>query len=248
VDGAVRARQSRAADRDGWSGWPIGDGVHLLSLGEWQALDIWTRPTAAGAAEQHRGRVISKGDSPMPDWYTPLIVILALLALALFVAYWNSRKTKYLAGVVALMVLIAGAWLIAHFLPTDRKAIEAVIDDMAAGVRTKNSDQVFRHFAKDFRFRSMNKKEFESRAEPVIRSGPVRDILILDYDKVEISRSAKKADLVFRFRPDISGEDRQMPYQCEAVFVLEDDGQWRMQTFEVYFLIGNRQQVPIPGI
>jgi len=221
--------------------------VHLLSLRERQAIIIRARPAAARAAQQYRGRVRSESESPMPDWFTPLIVILALLALALFVAYWNSRKTKYAAGVVALLGLIVVAWLIAQFLPTDRKAIEAVIDDMAAGVRSRNSDQVFPHLAKDFRFRSMNKKEFESRAESVIRSGPVRDIVILDYDKVEISRSAKRADLIFRFKPLGVGEER-MYYQCEAVFVLEDDGRWRMQTFEVYLPIGDRQQVPIPGL
>ena len=122
----------------------------------------------------------------MPDWFTPAVIILGLLALALFVAYWSTRKRKYAVAVVAALALIAVAWLIAHFLPTDRKAIESAIDDMAAGVRIRNPEQVFGHFAKDFRYRSLDKKAFESQAESLIRRGIVSDVLILGYDKVEI--------------------------------------------------------------
>jgi hypothetical protein len=183
----------------------------------------------------------------MPDWFTPLIIILALVALALFVAYWNSRKTKYLIFAGALLGIIVIVWLIAGLIPTDRKAIEAVIEDMRAGVRNRNPDQVFRHFAKDFKFRSTNKKDFESQAERIVRGGTVTDINILGYDKVETSRSEKKAEVIFRFQPLGLGDNRAF-YQCEATFVLEDDGQWRMQKFEVYFPIGDHQPVPIPGL
>src|SRR6516162_8981138 len=120
----------------------------------------------------------------MPDWFTPAVIILGLLALALFVAYWSTRKRKYAVAVVAALALIAVAWLIAHFLPTDRKAIESAIDDMAAGVRIRNPEQVFGHFAKNFRFRSFDNKAFRDWAAGHIRAGTVDDILILGYDKV----------------------------------------------------------------
>jgi hypothetical protein len=185
----------------------------------------------------------------MPDWFTPTVVILGLLALALFVAFWTTRNRKYAAGVLALLGLIAVAWLIAHFLPTDRKAIESAIDDMAAGVRNRNPDQVFTHFAKNFRFRSFDNKAFRDWAAGHIRAGTVDDILILGYDKVEISRAAKKADLEFRVKPigPITGDT--FYYLCRAKFVLEDDGKWRMQTFELYnpFMESNRA-IDIPGL
>lgn len=183
----------------------------------------------------------------MPDWFTPLVVILALLALALLVAYWTSRKRKYAVAVGALLGLIALAWLIAYFLPTDRKAIEAAINDMAAGVRSRNADQIFAHFAKDFRFRTMNKKDFQQRAEPLIRGAIVSDILIIGYDKVDISRGSKKAELEFRVKP-IGGVSEGLFYVCRARFVLEDDGQWRMQTFDLYPPVGDPRPIEIPGL
>jgi hypothetical protein len=185
----------------------------------------------------------------MPDWFTPTVVILALLALALLVAFWTTRSRKYAAAVLALLGLIAVAWLIAHFLPTDRKAIERAIDDMAAGVRNRNPDQVFAPVAKDFRFRSLNNQAFRDWAASHIRGGTVDDILILGYDKVEISRAAKKADLEFRVKPTGSVTGNTLYYLCRAKFVLEDDGKWRMQTFELYnpFVESNRA-IDIPGL
>lgn len=185
----------------------------------------------------------------MPDWFTPVVLILALLALALFVAYWTSRKRKYAVGAVALIALIALAWVIAHFLPTDRKAIEKAIDDMAAGVRSRDSDAIFSHFAKDFRFRTLDKKAFQQRADTLIRGGVVSDILILGYDKVAIDRSAKKADLEFRVKPLGSATGETLYYLCRARFVLEDDGQWRMQKFELYNpFVESDRAISIPGI
>jgi hypothetical protein len=185
----------------------------------------------------------------MPDWFTPTVVILALLALALLVAFWTSRQRKYAVGVIALLGLIAVAWLIAQFLPTDRKAIESAIDQMAAGVKNGNPDQVFQHFAKDFRYRSLNKEAFQQQADPRIRSGVVDEVRILSYDKVNIRRPEKKADIEFHVKPFGPGIGDTLYYLCRARFVLEDDGQWRMQTFELYnpFMESNRA-IDIPGL
>src|SRR5437764_3699607 len=105
----------------------------------------------------------------MPDWFTPAVVILGLVALGLFVAYWQTRKRQYAFGLLAAVGFIILAWLIAHFLPTDRKAIESAIDDMAAGVKNRNTDQVFAHIAKNFRFHSHNRDSFRQLVEPHIR-------------------------------------------------------------------------------
>jgi hypothetical protein len=184
----------------------------------------------------------------MPDWFTPLVIILALAALALFVAFWTTRRRKYVAGVGVALALIVVAYLIARFVPTERKAIESAIEDMAAGVRNRNPNQVFSHFAKDFRYRSMDKKQFEDAAGREIRRGIVSDIMILDYDKVEISKAAKRADLEFRVKPIGGVSDNTMFYVCRARFVLEEDGKWRMQTFDLYYPLGENRAVDIPGV
>src|SRR5205085_8665606 len=102
----------------------------------------------------------------MPDWFTPAVVILGLVALGLLVAYWQTRKRQYAIGLFVAVDLIALAWLIAYFLPTDRKAIESAINEMATGVKNRNTDQVFTHIAKNFRYRTHNRDSFRQLVEP----------------------------------------------------------------------------------
>jgi hypothetical protein len=119
---------------------------------------------------------------------------------------------------------------------------------MAAGVRNRNPNQVFAHFAKDFRYRSLDNSSFQDAASREILRGIVSDVLIVGYDKVEISRSGKKADIEFRVKPIGGVSDNTIFYICRAQFVLEDDDKWRMQTFELYYPLGENRAVDIPGV
>jgi hypothetical protein len=185
----------------------------------------------------------------MPDWFTPLVIILALAALALFVAFWTTRRHKYVAGVGVALALIVVAYLIARFVPTDRKAIESAIEDMAAGVKNRNPNQIFAHLAKDFRYRSLDKDAFQRRAESHVRGGTVDEVRILSYEKFDIRRAEKKADVEFQIKPFGSATGDTLYYLCRARFVLEEDGKWRMQTFDLYnpFVESNRA-IDIPGV
>src|SRR5262249_10071792 len=185
----------------------------------------------------------------MPDWLTPVVIVLSLVALALFVAFWTSRQRKYLAGVVAALALVVVAYVIAHLLPTDRKAIESAIDDMACGVRNRNPDQIFAHFAKDFRFRSLTREKFRERAEPFVRGGAVEEVRILGFDKFEFSRAEKKADLEFRVKPFSSLTGDTLYYVCRARFVLGGDGKWRLQSFDLYNpFMDSQRAIAIPQL
>jgi hypothetical protein len=223
--------------------------VHLLSLGEWQALDIWTRPTAAHTAEQHRGRVISKGDSLMPDWFTPVVITFSLIALAMFVAFWTSRKAKFAGAAVLMLALIVVVWLIARALPTDKRAIEAALNDIAAGIKVRSTDQVFANLAAEFKYRTFNKSSFRQTADPHIRRGDVEELIIRNFEVTSLSRKDKKAEVEFDVHPVGSFTNRGEFFLCRAVFILEDDGAWRIKTFELYnpFVETNRA-IDISGV
>jgi len=185
----------------------------------------------------------------MPDWFTPVVVILALIELALLVAFWTMRNRKYAAAMLAVGAAFVAVWLIARFLPTDRKAIESAIDDMAAGVKNRNPNQIFAHLAKDFRFRSLDKDAFQRLAESHVRGGTVDEVRILSYEKFDIRKGEKKADVEFQVKPFGRATGETLYYLCRARFVLEADDKWRMQTFELYnpFVESNRA-IDIPGV
>jgi hypothetical protein len=222
--------------------------VYLLPHSGEQALSGRARPTAAGAAEQHRGGVTYKGDIAMPDWFTPVIIILSLIALVLFVAFWTTRKSKYVGGAVLALSAIVLVWLIARAIPTDRRALEAALNDIAAGVNARNTDRVFANLSADFTYRTYNKSSLQGRADSHIRRGDIDDLEIWNIEVTSVSRKDKKADVEFNVRP-IGISQRGEFFLCRSVFVLEDDGKWRMKTFELYnpFVETNRA-IDFPGL
>jgi hypothetical protein len=192
--------------------------------------------------------VIHKGDFAMPDWFTPVIIILSLITSVLFVAFWTTRKSKYAGGAVLVLTLIVLVWLIARALPTDKRAIEAALNDIAAGIKARNTDRVFANLSADFKYRSYNKSSLRDRADSHIRRGDIDDLEIWNIDVTSVSRKDKKADVEFNVRP-IGISQRGEFFLCRSVFVLEDDGKWRMKTFKLYnpFVETNRA-IDIPGV
>src|SRR5262249_46702285 len=150
---------------------------------------------------EYRGRGESGGDSPMPDWFTPVVIILSLIALAMFVAFWTSRKTKFAGAAVLMLVLIVVVWLIARALPTDKRAIEAALNDIAAGIKVRGTDQVFANLAADFKYRTFNKSSFRQTADPHIRTGAVEELIIRNFEVTSLSRKDKKAEVEFNVHP-----------------------------------------------
>jgi hypothetical protein len=185
----------------------------------------------------------------MPDWFTPAVIILGLLALALFVAYWTTRKRKYAVAVVAALALLAAAWLIAHFIPTDRKAIEGSLNEIMAGIRSRNTDSVFANLAGTFRYRTLDKANFRKRVQAHIDAGDAADVEIWGFEVDGTSADGKTTDIHFNVRSVAALGDSRQFFLCRAKFVRESDGKWRMQTFDLYnpFVETNRA-LDIPGI
>src|SRR5437879_674006 len=129
----------------------------------------------------------------MPGWFTPLVVILALVALALFVAFWTTRQRKYAIGAAGALVLIALVWLIASIIPTDRRAIEVSLNEIIVGIRARNTDRVFANLSTDFRYRTYDKASFRQRVDPHIKAGDAADIEMWGFEPDDISRAGKKA-------------------------------------------------------
>ncbi|HMF14344.1 MAG TPA: hypothetical protein VKE94_18635, partial [Gemmataceae bacterium] len=82
-----------------------------------------------------------------------------------------------------------------------------------------------------------------------VRGGTVDEVRILSYEKFDIRRAERKADVEFQVKPFGSATGDTLYYLCRARFVLEEDGKWRMQTFDLYnpFAESNRA-IDIPGV
>src|SRR5262245_7064733 len=184
----------------------------------------------------------------MPDWFTPAVVILGLVALALLVAYWQTRNRKYAISLFVAVDVIVLACLIAYLLPTDRKAIEATLSDIVAGIRTRDTDQVFANLATNFRYRTYDKASFRQRVDSHIRAGDAADLEMWSFEADDISRAGKTAQVHFYVRSQNVTGGRQF-FLVRAEFILEADGKWRLQKFGLYNPVADtNQEFDIPGL
>jgi hypothetical protein len=185
----------------------------------------------------------------MPGWFTPVVVVLAVGAVVCFVGYWRTRQRKHLIGLGISLALIGVVWLIASLIPTDRRAIEKSLMDIVAGIRNRSTDQVFANLSDDFRYRTHNKSSFRGIVDSHIRVGDAADLEVWDYEVDNISRAEKKAEVHFNVRSSGAVPSGREFFLCKAKFVLEQDGKWRMQSFELFnpFVETNRP-LDIPGL
>jgi hypothetical protein len=166
------------------------------------------------------------------DNATIVCVILGLVAVAFLVALWTTRKRSYAIGLGVSVALIA-LFLLLTWVPSDRSQIVGAINEMGRGVRMGNADLIFSHISDKFHLGSLDKPTFRRAVEGVLQRKEVTDIEVWDFEPPEISRPNRTARIAFMVKPKgpLGGDAH---YRCKATFVLDPDGQWRMQTFQVF--------------
>jgi hypothetical protein len=187
------------------------------------------------------------------DNFDFVIIVLGITVLALGYGWWQTRRRYYAFGAGTAVVLTGAACLLVHFSAllfgeSDHQQIERKIREMAAAVKTADLERIFRHISDDFRYRNHDKSAFRQKADEVMRKRKVDEVVVWDFQRGEITRAQRAARISFmvKVRGDWQGSDAG--YLCEAEFVLDRDGQWRMKGFELFnpFRESN-QPITVPG-
>jgi len=176
----------------------------------------------------------------MPSWLVDdpgvVYVLLGVVALALVAGWWFTRHRGYLIGLAVVVLLLVVVWLLGRFIETDAKQIKGKLKAMAAGVEARNPDQIFMHISKDFQLQDRYSKDtFRQKADQLIRSGEVQKVEISDDIEVhDLDRTKRTATVYFQARVDGAQFQDFKKFRCEATFVLDPDGQWRLKNFKVF--------------
>jgi predicted membrane metal-binding protein len=178
-----------------------------------------------------------------------LYILLGIVALGLLVALWRTRKRGYalaMGAVAALAVALALLlWLLSFWFESDQSKIVRAINGMRAAVQRGDTEGIFKHIARDFRVRSMDRASFRQAVEPFIHNHEVQDVEVWDFEPAEVKGNT--ATMAFQVKPKTgSPEGDKFFGRCVATFVLED-GQWRLKGFEVFNPLNN-EPLPIPHI
>jgi hypothetical protein len=179
-------------------------------------------------------------------------LILAAVAVVLLVAYWNTRQRRLLYAVGGTAALAGVVWLFASLFSglSDHLQIKHSLDAMREAVQKRDTAALFRQVAADFRLNGQDREAFRAFVERTLQNGGVTDVEIWNEEHAKVTRGPApgqgRATIEFSVKPKGSLNDAWFG-ECLATFVLEPDGKWRLQTFEVREP-GRTQPVVIPQL
>jgi hypothetical protein len=175
----------------------------------------------------------------MPTWIVddPSVacIVAGLAALVLVIGWWNTRKTWLAWSAALCLAAIAAIALVYIFVDSDSKRVERELSEMAAGVENRDLDRIFGHVAQTFHVGSMDRNSFRGYADRMLQAHHPHGINVWDFDGTELSHDRKSGPVFFKMKAGGLEESEGVTfYNVRSTFVLEPDGQWRMQDFQLF--------------
>lgn len=184
-------------------------------------------------------------------WF--LIIGLSIFGLAFAYLGWRTRQRYYAIAAGTAVILMGLVWLLPLVLPrlfgeSDSQQIRRKIREMADAVKVADLDRIFSHISRDFNYRGHGRADFRQRSAEVLRSRQVEAVIVWDFEDLEIARKDRTAKVRFLVKPRGPWQGSEAGYPCEADFVLDSDGQWRMKGFQIFNpFVESDQPIPVPG-
>jgi hypothetical protein len=143
------------------------------------------------------------------------------------------RRPALLPILLALIAILIGVYyLLDRLVETRREQIKRKLQEMAAAVKARDVDRIFKHVSEQFDVQGMNRAAFGRYVGTAINRGLVDDLVIwgeqFPDDSGRVSFFAKPKG------PRL----QETQFSVRSHFVLDPDGQWRLQGFEVFFGLG----------
>lgn len=177
-----------------------------------------------------------------------LYVLLGIVAAGFVIAWRFTTRVKYLGYAAGALVLLGLVWLLTLVVPTDSKQLEANVLAMARAVEAGKTDDLFKHIAKDFTYKTMTRDKLYQAARQSIEAHRVSEIRITKFEVEDISRPNKSAKVRFKVTAFATGQDQPYPFVTRADFILEGE-QWKLRTMRFYkAFVDTDQEIHLPGL
>lgn len=163
---------------------------------------------------------------------------------------WFDGPGLHLLLLVAMvaLALIGLSWVLSHTFDTDRKDIERTVRRMAGSVGTMDLDTAYEHISERFcsPHAGASKEQFRSMAEGQIGRWAIKEIRVWEFEFPDRPDRARETKVNFQFKV-IMGDNETVPFSCQAVFVWEPPGVWRMLTCRVFDTFHNNEEIDLQG-
>lgn len=174
----------------------------------------------------------------MPYWLVEgdatLLFVLASVGLICVALWWRTRQRKYAVVAAAAAVAILTLSLLDHLIESDREQMIRKVQEISDGVRARDFDRVFRHVSDDFRRGGFDKAQFRKYAEDVSRHRNVTEFQAWGFVPGDVSRQKHRGELEFFFKIRGNWSAGNEYFLARTAWHLDSDGEWRLQTFEVF--------------
>jgi hypothetical protein len=182
------------------------------------------------------------GEVVVFDWlFEGRLTVYLLLATAgvLFAGlWWRDREPNWLMGAGAALLLIVVYFLLDRLVETGREQIPNNLQAMARGVKERRADDVLAHVSERFELEGLDKKAFAEAVREALKQRVVDDLYLtaIEFEKwppdegqparVSFNTTAKNVRAY--------GGQGDALVRCEAEFVRDPDGRWRMKGLKVF--------------
>jgi ketosteroid isomerase-like protein len=191
------------------------------------------------------------------DWlfegHTAVYIVLGSVAFVCLLCWKQVPRRAYLIGFGVAAALMLVYFLLDRLVETDREQIQRKIEVMAGAVRRQDVGAIIAHISEDFRVGGVNREGFRQYAESRIRSHWVDEIIVWDFQFPDdfkarapvAGRDTEVAQVSFLVRA--VGSFGNAVERCQADFVRDRDGQWRLLDFQLRNPVDN-SPVAVPGL
>jgi hypothetical protein len=180
-------------------------------------------------------------EDPAPVYWT-----CAALAIILLFTVFATRRLKYLAGVVLVLLIAAGAWLTDVMVVTDRETVESKSLEMAAAAERGDVAGLEQVFSPQFRLLDMNRDQVLRLARRYLPPTELRSIKLW---VEEIIGKNGDPELVCKCMVRASGSFSDFTVdtflgRMDLTYAKDADGQWRIRRMTLTTIQGENVGVP----
>jgi hypothetical protein len=178
-------------------------------------------------------------NDPSPALY----IILAIVVVMLTALYLRSRKRGDLIRLVVGAAALAALFIIDRLVESPREEATRKMREIVVATQAKKGDDLFKNVSESFSWNGLNKVQFRQRWDGV---AAIPDFHGIDVDNLGRGDYEPIDDHKVKIGFDVWPRSYGLPeyrYYCRATFVKDPDGQFRMQTFDLFKKRGDEKPV-----
>ncbi len=174
------------------------------------------------------------------DWLfegrTSVYVLLGVAAVGLlYLGNQGKRRALLAAGAIAA-ALIGLYFVLDRVVETDREQVKRQLFEMAEEVKTGNTDRIISHLSPKFSVWGMDRSAFRGYVDSRLSGRLIEELAIWDVAFPDGGTPAADGSLrvTFNAKPKAARLGTTPHFLCEATFLRDTDGPWRMTGFKIF--------------